>query len=141
VVTLSRIGPLGPDPQTRKKVADTHLRNLVDLYQRGMREPLPLYCRTSAAYAAARRSGSDDSETPALQEWESNRDFKRENRENEHLLVLAAELSFVDMVAHSGVPGSGDAGQGDTSHELSRFGLYARQLWDGLLEFEKITSQ
>ena len=54
VVSTSRIGPLGPDPRSRKETADTLLRNLVELFERGMREPLPLYCRTSAAYAASR---------------------------------------------------------------------------------------
>jgi exodeoxyribonuclease V gamma subunit len=141
VITSSRIGPLGPDTQTRKKVADMHLRNLVDVFQRGMCEPLPLYCKTSAAYAAARRAGSEDADARALQEWESSRDFKRENRENEHLLVLGAELSYVEMVTHSGVRRSGDAGEADASRESSRFGLYARRLWDGLLEFESISSQ
>jgi len=141
LVSLSRIGPLGPDPQTRKLVADVHLRNLVDLYRRGMREPLPLYCKTSAAYAAARRAGADDADVPALGEWESNRDFKRENRENEHLLVLGGELSFVEMVARSGASGNDQADEDAVSGESSRFGLYARRLWDGLLEFEKIANQ
>jgi exodeoxyribonuclease V gamma subunit len=141
VVSLSRIGPLGPDPQTRKRVADAQLRSIVDLYRRGMREPLPLYCKTSAAYAAARRSGADDADVPALGEWESNRDFKRENRENEHLLVLGGDLSFVEMVARSGVPGVEEAGGGVVPGEPSRFGLYARRLWDGLLEAEKVASQ
>ncbi len=129
------------DPQTRKLVADVHLRNLVDLYRRGMREPLPLYCKTSAAYAAARRAGADDADVPALGEWESNRDFKRENRENEHLLVLGGELSFVEMVARSGASGNDQADEDAVSGESSRFGLYARRLWDGLLEFEKIANQ
>jgi len=106
-----------------------------------MREPLPLYCKTSASYAAARRSGADDADVPALGEWESTRDFRRENRENEHLLVLGGELSFVEMVARSGVPGDDDAVEGAVPGESSRFGLYARRLWDGLLEFEKITNQ
>jgi len=78
---------------------------------------------------------------PALGEWESNRDFKRENRENEHLLVLGGDLSFVEMVARSGVPGVEEAGGGVVPGEPSRFGLYARRLWDGLLEAEKVASQ
>ncbi len=110
-------------------------------FGRGMCEPLPLYCKTSAAYAAARRAGSEEADAPALQEWESSRDFKRENRENEHLLVLGAGLSYVEMVAHSGVRGSEDAGEADASRESSRFGLFARRLWDGLLDFERISSQ
>ncbi len=140
MVSLSRIGPLGADAATRKEAADAHLRDLVDLFRRGIREPLPLYCKTSAAYAAARRSGSDDADVAALQKWESG-DFTLENRENEHLLVLGAELSFADMVARSGLPGEGDTTSAGASGETHRFGLYARRLWDGLLQHETLASQ
>jgi exodeoxyribonuclease V gamma subunit len=138
IVSSSRIGPLGSDPSSRKKLAETHLRALVDLFGRGMCEPLPLYCRTSAAYAAARRSGADDAVGAALQKWET-RDMTLENRENEHVLVLGAEVSFADMVRRSGIPGPEESGDG--LRETTRFGLYARWLWDGLLEFEKVASQ
>jgi exodeoxyribonuclease V gamma subunit len=140
LVSSSRIGPLGPDPQSRKEVAQAHLRNLVELFLRGMREPLPLYCKTSAAYAAARRSESDDAAGIALQNWESTRDFQLENRDNEHLLVLGAELTYAEMVARAGLLDPDELPE-DGPREATRFGLYARRLWDGLLEFERVANQ
>ena len=54
------------------------LEVLIDLYDRGMREPLPLACRTSAAFAAGGN---------ARGEWESDR-FPKEDRDAEHELVF-----------------------------------------------------
>ena len=44
-VTVARIAPLGDDPPGRRRTALEHLTALVDLYDRGMREPLPLASR------------------------------------------------------------------------------------------------
>ena len=64
-----------------------HLAVLVDLFDRGLREPLPLYCKTSAAYAAASPPGSDG-RAAAERQWESDRNFPEEDSEPEHQLVL-----------------------------------------------------
>ena len=96
-----------PDPQTRRDVARAHLAVLVELFRRGMREPLPLYCKTSAAYAADRALGREPGEAAqaARKEWESRNDWDNENRDKEQRFVLGEELSFPDMVTRDGDSG------------------------------------
>ena len=69
---------------------------LVDLYDRGMREPLPMACRTSAAYVAGGN---------ARAEWESDR-FPKEDRDAEHELVYGQRSL---RVAADAAPGAGRA--------------------------------
>jgi exodeoxyribonuclease V gamma subunit len=114
-VALARVAGLdGP-------LALDHLRDLVDLYDRGMREPAPLYCLTSAAYAA----GEDPRKV-----WESGK-FPGEEAEPEHRLVLGGR-TFDDVLAEgarSDEPWDMD--------ETRRFGRWARRLWDPLLGHER----
>ncbi len=135
LVTLSRIGPLGDDAASRQRVAAEHLGAVVELFKAGMREPLPLYCKTSAAYATAREAGADDADDVAKKAWETTqRDRTNEDKDAEHVFVLG-ELSFKELVALSGR--SDEEGLARcTPPESSRFGLYARLLWGGLLEHE-----
>ena len=72
-----------------------HLRVLVDLHARGLREPLPLYCKTSAAYASAPRVRR---ERDARREWETDRRWDHEDREREHLLVLGGQVPFDELL-------------------------------------------
>jgi exodeoxyribonuclease V gamma subunit len=140
LVTVAQLGPLGPDAATRKDVAETHLRTVVDLFRRGMREPLPLYCKTSAAYAVAREAGADDADDVAKKRWEtSQRERPNEDGDAEHRYVLG-ELSFKELVARSGRPDDGECA-GLAPPETSRFGVYARLLWGGLLDHETLRSR
>ncbi len=134
------IGPLGPDARSRAATAERHLRTLVDLFDRGMREPLPLYCKTSAAWAGAVASGKDP-EREAARAWDSARNGHNEDNDDEHVLVLGGALSYGAMVGRSGSPRAEETGPGWEPAETSRFGLYARRLWDGLLEREEIVDQ
>jgi exodeoxyribonuclease V gamma subunit len=118
--------------------AREHLAALVDLHDRGMREPLPLYCKTSAAYAEAVAGGGDPARA-AASEWESRYQFAGECAEPEHLLVLGGEAALVDLLAAP--PGPDDDGAGWEMAEASRLGRYARRLWDGLLAHEEVVER
>jgi exodeoxyribonuclease V gamma subunit len=137
-ITVARIGPLGPDAASRKTMADGHLASLVDLYQRGMREPLPLYLKTSAAWATAVDTGRDAA-ADASSAWTSGYRFDGENKDAEHLLVLGEDLTFDDLLGSCGAP-VGEEGNWEVS-EATRFGVFARRLWDGLLAHEELTDR
>ena len=115
-VTTARIreldGPLALD----------HLLAIVDLYDRGMREPAPLYCLTSAAYAVG-----DD----ARKVWESGK-FPGEDAEPEHQLVMGSR-TFAEVNA---APARTD--ERWDMDETRRFGRWARRLWDGILGHERL---
>lgn len=130
-VVVARIAPLGEDADTRRATARDELAVLIDLYERGMREPLPLYCATSAAWAA----GGDRRRRDAGQEWETAWEFPKEDAEEEHVLVLGERLSFDEILDEQ--PRGDEAGPGWDEDDDSRFGRYARRLWDGLLAREE----
>jgi exodeoxyribonuclease V gamma subunit len=137
-ISVATISPLGPDAKSRKVAAELHLQALVEVFRRGMREPLPLYCKTSAAWAAAVAEGKDPARAAAAS-WVSEFRFDKEDKEAEHLLVLGGGLAFDAMVACTGAPRSDEAAWDPT--EFSRFGLYARLVWDGLLAHEEIVDR
>ena len=134
-VTIARIAPLGPDAASRCEAALGHLATLVDLYDRGMREPLPLYCATSAAYAEAAASGAN-AVAAARKAWTSDWDYDREDRELEHQLVLGRDRPLEELLAES--PSADERGEGWDPTETTRLGRCARRLWDGLLECEQV---
>ena len=131
----ARIPPLGTDPVARAQAAVTHLDVLVDLYARGMCEPLPLYCKTSAAYASARPA---DRTGRARRAWESGSKFDSEDREPEHRLVLGRVVSFDELDVAP--PRPDEDGPGWFPDESTRFGRYARRLWDGLRSVEELSN-
>ena len=137
-MAVAAVGPLASDPQARRDVARAIWPCSWSLFCRGMREPLPLFCKTSAAYAADRALGREPGEAAqaARKEWESRADRDNENRDKELRFVLGEELSFAEMVALTGVAVGGDVELHPP--EPHRFGVYARTLWDGLLEFERL---
>jgi exodeoxyribonuclease V gamma subunit len=127
-ITIARIPPLADGAAALQQLA-----TLIDLYDRGMREPLPLACMTSAAYATATHDGAD-ADKAARNEWESGWAFPKEDAELEHQLVRGGVLSFDELIAEP--PRPDEDGWGDTG--TTRFGRYALRLWDGLLRMEAV---
>ena len=121
-VSVARIGPVGAD-------ALAQLEILIELYDRGMREPLPLSCDASAAYAQGGAAAADKA-------WTSTFDYPKEDRQPEHLLVHGGEIPLSDLLATT--PRADELWYPD---ESTRFGGYARRLWDGLLAREEIADR
>ncbi len=137
-VTVARITARGEDPVARREAALTQLAVLVNLYDRGMCEPLPLACEASAAYAQAAATGGD-SEVAARQKWETTFLYDREDREPEHVLVFGGAITLPELLDE--VPRADERGEGWDQSEPTRFGRYARRLWDGLLAREAISDR
>ncbi|HEV7805206.1 MAG TPA: exodeoxyribonuclease V subunit gamma [Solirubrobacteraceae bacterium] len=134
-VTIARVRPLGDTAHDRRRTALEHLATLLDLHDRGMREPLPLYCATSAAYAAA---AGHDAATAAGDAWTSEYDFDKEDREPEHRLVLNGVLAIKDLLQERSRPD--EQGDGWDPAESTRLGRLAHRMWDGLLACEEFGS-
>ncbi|HEV7753953.1 MAG TPA: exodeoxyribonuclease V subunit gamma [Baekduia sp.] len=135
-VTVARLAP--PPALTtaaaREAWALDELGKLLDLYDRGMREPLPLYCETSAALAAP---PATTARRRAGQAWTSEFRRPREDRDEEHVLVLGSDRAFDDLVAEP--PREDEDWPAEES--ASRLERYAHRLWDGLLEVEEVTDR
>ena len=134
-ITIARIPPLADHPAVRSERVRNPLATLIDLYDRGMREPLPLACMTSAAYAAAAHHGGD-AEKAARNEWESGWAFPKEDADLEHQLVRGDISSFDDLTAEP--PRADEQGEGWDDTETTRFGRYSVRLWHGLLQTEAV---
>jgi exodeoxyribonuclease V gamma subunit len=109
-----------------RESALAQLEVLVELYDRGMCEPLPLSCDASAAYAQGGR-------VAAAKAWTSEFDYPKEDRQPEHVLVYGGVATLSDLLEP---PPRDDERWYDD--EASRFGAYARRLWEGLLAREEI---
>jgi exodeoxyribonuclease V gamma subunit len=133
-VSIACLAPLAGDAEGRRAAALAHLEVLIDLFNRGLCEPLPLYCKTSAAWA--------DSPPPQRMQacsavWEPQNDLGMgENREPEHQLVLGGVVPLNELLAAP--PGPGESGDGWAGSEPTRFGRYSQRLWSGLLAAEEV---
>jgi exodeoxyribonuclease V gamma subunit len=111
------------------------LRDLVDIYDRGMREPLPLPVKTACAYAEAihlaRRGASSDTRFKAEREWRTDRfspyGIPGEDADPAHVQVFG-EAAPLDCLL---TPPRPDESWNDEPHRLGR---YAWRLWQPLLD-------
>jgi exodeoxyribonuclease V gamma subunit len=124
-VTVVRLPALAPDAAERRELA-------LGLHDRGTREPLPLACLSSAAYAHGRKP-----EAAGRKAWESEYDFDKEDKDLEHQLVFGGVCTFAELLEHS--PRSDEAGEGWDATETTRFGRYARRLWTPVLAHEEVS--
>jgi exodeoxyribonuclease V gamma subunit len=143
--TVATIGPL--PAASAQQFARDELAALVTLFDRGMREPLPLYPETSAAYAAyvaeptpsagTREARAREARRRAVVErWQGRFRVPGENAAAEHLLALGGQRSFNDM--WSVPPLADESGDGWAEQAPSRFARYARRWWDVLLRYEHL---
>jgi exodeoxyribonuclease V gamma subunit len=137
-VSVATIAPLGFDAASRREEAEAHLGALAALYEVGMCEPLPLFLRTSAAWAAAVAEGTEPARAAAT-EWASGYNFTKEDRDAEHVLVLGGALTFREVLEGAGAPRSDEVAWAPT--EPSRLGVYARHLWSPLLAREEVVDR
>ena len=135
--SVSRIGPLGEDPESRRATALEYLAVLADLMDRGLREPLPIACKTSHAYADAASKGFDSSRRWASREWVSEFRFDKEDKEPEHLLAFGGQQPLEFLL---GPPPRRDERDWDAT-DGTRFGVLARRLWAGVFAHEKVETR
>ena len=108
----------------------TVLRELVDVRDRGLGEPLPLFAKTSAAYAARFRKDGQGS-VDADRAWRSNDRFPGEDADAAHVLVHGPGTSLDRLMA---LPHDDERW---FDHEPTRMGQYSLRVWTPLLEHEK----
>lgn len=115
---------LGPVPE-----APRVLRELVDLWHRGLREPLPLFARVSPAWADARRTGKDAFGF-AEREWQGTDRYPGERADPAHVRVFGHGSELARLL---GQPRDDERWSDD---EPTRVGQYAARLWAPLLTRE-----
>ena len=102
-----------------------------------MREPAPLYCLTSAAYASAARGGGNPV-LAARSEWEGSYGRPGEADDADHQLVLG-DVAFDDLLVPR--PRPDEHGPWWDPDEPRRLGRWARRLWDAPLQCEQVSER
>ena len=112
------------------------LAQLIQVYRRGLAEPLPMPVKTAAAYADARRRLRQN-EAAALgiarKEWTTGQGgFPKEDADTAFVEVWGPRCSFETLTAER--PPAGE----QWSDDGTRFGQLARRLWTPLLAAERL---
>jgi exodeoxyribonuclease V gamma subunit len=105
------------------------LLDLVEVWQRGLREPLPLFAKTSPAWVSATDRGRDPLVT-ASYTWDGNDSVAGEAADPAHVRVFGAGVKLERLL---GVPRPEE----DWNDEPTRLGRYAMHVWRPLLRHEK----
>jgi len=136
---VARLSPLAGTPGEVRRRALEELAVVVDLYDAGLRSPLPLFCDTSAAWAEARHRGGseDDAYKAARGEWNDDR-FPGERSNAEHRYVWDNDPPLAAIMQEP--IGAGEGGPGWPDAEPHRFGALACRLWYPLLEHEHLSA-
>ncbi len=121
-------------PMERGKAAE-YLGQLVDLYDRGLREPLPLPLKTSVAFATAslKMEGHDQALFQARKVWASSK-FPGEDADAPHALVWGGRARFDEVFA---TPAPADE---QWAGEPTRFAELSLRLWSPLLLHRRLVS-
>ena len=82
------------------------------------------------------RAPASNAARMAADAWESTWNFDKEDRDPEHLLVLGGERTFAELCEQA--PRPDESGPGWDERDPTRFGRWARRLWDGLLRREEV---
>jgi exodeoxyribonuclease V gamma subunit len=136
-LTVARIPPLDGPPEERRAWALAELSVLVDLYDRGMREPLPLYCETSAAFAAFPAEQRSSALRAASAAWTTAfGEAAREDADPDHVRVLGGYRPFEALLEEP--PRPDETGEAWGGEEPTRLGRYAHRLWARLLATEEV---
>ncbi|MET0967545.1 MAG: exodeoxyribonuclease V subunit gamma [Nakamurella sp.] len=114
-----------------KETAGTVLQQLIELYDQGLREPLPIPVKSAAEYAEHRYRNADeqDSQYRAKQKWVSNK-FPGEDEDGANEQVWGRQAPFTTLLRP--LPAN-DISAG----EPDRFSDLATRLWFPLLEHEQ----
>ena len=119
--------------------ARSHLAALLDVYDRGMREPIPLPLKTACAFAeSVHASRVNNAATVARRQWETDPFNDRvppgEQDDPAHVRVLGRRAPFERLL---GAPYS-DERWSEAPHRLGQF---AWRVWKPLLDHEGIRSR
>ncbi len=122
-----RCATLAPLP---RDVAVAVVEDLVELYDQGLREPLPLPVKSAAAYAEARLGGAEpvDAHLRAREKWATGK-FPGEDDDAAHTLVWGRRAPLQVLLT----PRLAD----DDPGEPDRFAALAVRLWAPLLGHER----
>jgi exodeoxyribonuclease V gamma subunit len=132
-VTIARLAPLAADEAQRALIAHEQLAKLIDIYDRGMREPLPLPGLTAAAYAEAVHKGRNP-EPAARKAFESTYKYDKEDQEPEHRRAFEDVVTLSELLDKA--PRADEQGEGWFDAEPSRLARYALRLWTPILAHE-----